>query len=97
MEGCKLREANLGQADLASANLGRADLAQANLKQANLGGANVEQASLIQVNLQEANLQNLFNMTLFQLSKARSLRQARLDAPVYAQLAEEYPHVCGEN
>ncbi|MBA3967600.1 MAG: hypothetical protein H0X47_17850, partial [Nitrospirales bacterium] len=49
--------------------------------------------SLIQVDLQEANLQALGNMTLLQLSKARSLRQARLDPPIYEQLVREYPHV----
>ncbi|HBP87788.1 MAG TPA: hypothetical protein DD706_08840 [Nitrospiraceae bacterium] len=93
LEGSKLREANMVQADLAGANLASTDLAQSNLRQANVCGANVEKASMIQVNLQEADLQAVQNITIIQLSKARSLLNARLDPPISEQVAKEYPHL----
>jgi uncharacterized protein YjbI with pentapeptide repeats len=93
LEGSKIREANLVQADLAGANMRNTDLAQSDLKQANLEGANIEKASLIQINFQEANLQGVQHMTIVQLSKARSLLHARFDPSIYEQLENDYPHL----
>ena len=106
LEGANLRGAHLERADLSGANLERADLNGANLERADLKGANLEMARLIGANLKEAeffktnlhgtnlqgaNLEKAKHLTYDQVSKVRTLLNAKLDERDEKVLREEYP------
>ena len=68
------------------------------LERAALRGANLQKADLFMANLQRAdlesaNLQEAHDLTLEQLSTVKTLYQAKLDAPLLAQVKENYPHL----
>ena len=69
------------------------NLAKANLLGANLGGARLRGAKLQKANLQNADLRNVRNLTLEQLSKAKSLYKTKLDPELLEQVKEKYPHL----
>ncbi len=89
LEGADLRFANLGgvklyAANLEGANLWGAKLEGADLRHSDLKGANLVDANLVDANLQganliEANLQRARDLTIEQLSKVKSLYEAKLD------------------
>jgi uncharacterized protein YjbI with pentapeptide repeats len=64
----------------------RKNLQGANLQGANLYGANLEGAYLVGTNLEGAQ-----NLSLFQLSKVKTLYNAKLDEELLMLLKEEYP------
>lgn len=51
-------------------------------------GANLQDAEL-----RAANLEKVENLTFEQLSKAKSLYQAKLDPELMKQVKEKYPHL----
>ncbi len=57
----------------------------------NLQGANLQGADLVEANLPGANLEGTQNLSLFQLSKVKTLYNAKLDEELLMLLKEEYP------
>jgi uncharacterized protein YjbI with pentapeptide repeats len=91
LEGANLKRANLGSANLKEANLEGANLEGANLEGANLEGANLEWADLIKANLEGSNLKGVGELTIDQLSKVKTLYNAKLDNELLIPLKEKYP------
>ena len=94
----RLIEVNLQRAILVGANLRGGNLVGANFRGGNLEGANLERVNLQTVNLWRANLEgaNLWGvhgLTIEQLSKVKSLYDAKLDPVLMAQVKEKYPHL----
>jgi uncharacterized protein YjbI with pentapeptide repeats len=81
-----LRGANLQGVDLIETNL-----QGANLQEANLRGANLEEANLQEADLTEANLQGARNLSLYQLSKVKTLHDTKLDEELLIQFKKKYP------
>ncbi len=82
----RLIEANLKGVNLVGANLERVNLQTVNLWRANLEGANLE----------GANLWGVYGLTIEQLSKVKSLYEAKLDPVLMEQVKEKYPHLLEE-
>jgi len=97
-----LREAKFqGGVDLSGAYLVGADLQGADLSGANLQGADLRRANLIKAKLEYANfgysdLQRAINITIEQLSKVKTLYNAKLDPELEKQIKEKYPHLLEE-
>ena len=83
LSGTLLNYASLSGANLSDASLNYADLKGANLSRADLGCAN----------LCEANLTQVKNLSINQLSKAKTLYEAKLDPELKKQVREKYPHL----
>ena len=100
LEGANLKGANLKIANLKGADFEGANLREANLKKANLVGANLKDAYLREANLEKANLEeaNLelaflgkaYGLSLDQLSKVKTLYNAKLDDKFLIPLKEKY-------
>jgi len=88
-----LREADLRRAKLRGANLAKTYLGGANLAQADLSEANFEEAKLRRATFRRANLTRARGLTLGQISKVKTLYQAKLDPKLMEQIKEEYPHL----
>jgi hypothetical protein len=88
-----LREADLRRARLRGANLAKTYLGGANLAQADLTEANFEETKLRRANLRRATLTRPRGLTLDQISKVKTLYQAKLDPGLMEQIKEEYPHL----
>jgi Uncharacterized low-complexity proteins len=101
-----LQMADLGKANLEmffiqNANLKLAFLVGANLKRAILGGTNLQLALLLRADFQGAkldgadltgaNLEGAKNLTIDQLSKVKTLYNAKLDEELLIPLKEKYP------
>jgi len=86
LEGTYLGAANLWGAFLVCANLNEAYLGETDLLEANLGGA-----ILIGTDLRKAT-----NLSLDQLSKAKTLFRAKLDPELEAQVKEKFPRLLEE-
>jgi len=96
LSGANLSDANLSWANLSDANLSWANLSEANLSWANLSWANLswaylEGANLEGANLKEANLKEAKNLTIDQLSKAKTLYNAKLNEKLLIPLKEKDP------
>jgi hypothetical protein len=106
LEGANLSRANLSGADLSRADLSRANLSEAFLFEANLSEAFLIEAFLFEANLFAANLSKAFlseanlswanlywanNLTVDQLSKVKTLYNAKLDEELEKPLREKYP------
>jgi uncharacterized protein YjbI with pentapeptide repeats len=98
--------ANLWRADLSGANIWRANLNEAylwraDLSGANLFGANLNEADLSRTDLRRAdlsgvNLEGAKNLTIEQLSKVKTLYQAKLDSDLENQIKEKCRHFLEE-
>jgi len=92
-----LRRSNLRgylhQADLRGANLKHADLRAADLREADLTRADLTDANLEKADLQGAYLQSAKGLTLQQLSRAKTLHNARLDRELRKQAEKSFPHL----
>ena len=91
-----LSEANLSEANLPWADLIGVDLIGANLEGtdligANLEGANLEGADLSGANFYWANLSEAKNLTIDQLSKVKTLYNAKLDKELLNTLKDTHP------
>ena len=71
-------------------DLGEINFYGANLKRINLERANLERANIQGTNLFMANLTGAFNLSIDQLSKVRTLYNAKIDEELLIQLKEEY-------
>jgi BTB/POZ domain-containing protein KCTD9 len=90
--------ANFHLANLQGANLQGANLQLANLQGADLGWTNLQGADLYGADLQEAILRgsNIYltkNLSLDQLSKVKTLYNAKLDEDTLKTLKEKYPRL----
>lgn len=91
LEGANLEDADLMDASLDRTNLKDVNLSGANLEKAYLGGAyfeetNIEGANLKNANLEYAELKGAKNLTVDQLSKAKTLYMAELDPELEKEL-----------
>jgi proteasome lid subunit RPN8/RPN11 len=91
LEGTDLIGANLEGSDLMGASLAGADLKEANLKKANLRSANFKEADLKGADFEGANLKGSLNLSIEQLSEAKTLYNAKLDDELLIPLKEKYP------
>ena len=91
LEEADLKGANLEGTDLIGANLAGADLKVVNLKRANLRSANLKEADLKGADFEGANLKGALNLTIEQLSEAKTLYNAKLDDELLIPLKEKYP------
>jgi uncharacterized protein YjbI with pentapeptide repeats len=88
--------ANLEDAHLSKANLKKSNLKWANLKGAVFNDANFEGANLEGADLEGANLNGAKNLTVNQLSKVKTLYNAKLDEELEKPLREKYPDLFKE-
>lgn len=93
-----LIDADLIKADLMGAYLMGAYLMDAKLMDADLTGAYLRDANLMGADLtgaylRVANLMGAKNLTIEQLSKAKTLCDSQLDSTLMKQLKKEYPHL----
>jgi BTB/POZ domain-containing protein KCTD9 len=86
LEGTNLRKANLKGADLMEANLKGANLEWADLKWANLEGTDLKWA-----NLEGTDLGDTYGLSFDQLSKVKTLYNAKIDDELLIPLKEKYP------
>ena len=91
LKGANLIEAHLEEADLGEADLEGANLFDAHLERANIEGANLKGANLGGVNLEGANLEGTKNLSLNQLSRVKTLFNAKLDEELFIPLKKKYP------
>jgi hypothetical protein len=77
--------------NLEMAYLQGADLKDAHLEGANLIDVHLEGADLTGTNLEEADLKQAKNLTIDQLSKVKTLYDAKLDEQYLIPLKEKYP------
>jgi proteasome lid subunit RPN8/RPN11 len=91
LEGTDLVGANLEGTDLVGAKLVGANLEEANLKRANLRSADLKEADLKEADFEGANLKGANELTIDQLSKVKTLYNAKLDNELLTQLKEKYP------
>ncbi len=96
LHGADLQGANLNAnlwvvTSLKSKHTGAANLQGANLTRANLSGAGLQGAIL-----HGADLQGARNLTLEQLSKVKTLYEAKLDPELMEQVKEKCPHLLEE-
>lgn len=89
--GATLENAYLHGANLKKANLSGTNLKRAVFKEANLEMANLEIADLEGANLEGAYLEGAYNITIEQLSKVKTLYNAKLDTELEKPLREKYP------
>jgi len=90
LEETDLVGANLEGTDLIGANLAGADLEEANLRSANLRSANLRSANLKGADFEGANLKGALNLSIEQLSEAKTLYNAKLDDVLLIPLKEKY-------
>ncbi|WP_292388044.1 pentapeptide repeat-containing protein [Methanosarcina sp. UBA5] len=105
LKGTDLRLANLEKANLKGANLEDADLGgeyydmffpENSFKGASLVNADLEGVNLKGANLEETNFKGAKNLTVDQLSKAKTLYNAKLDEELEKPLRENYPYLFDE-
>ena len=84
-------EANLDGANFEGADLERTDLVGTNLEGTELVGANLEGANLKGANLKRANLKGVNELTIDQLSKVKTLYNAKLDDKLLIPLKDKHP------
>ena len=106
LEGANLSEAHLERADLSGAHLEGASLMRAHLEGSDLREAHFEGANLSEANLEEsslkrahlegaslrwAHLEGATRLTIDQLSKVKTLYEAKLDDKLLIPLKEKFP------
>ena len=87
--GANLIDANFRSADLLGTNLEKSHLIRANLEGAILMRAIFKEANLERANLQGTHFTEAKNLTVDQLSKAKTLYKAKLDQEKEAELREK--------
>lgn len=88
-----LKHANLQEADLSKANLTEVHLYEVNFKKADLGEANFKKAKLTGVDLSEANLLFAKNLEIAQLSRVKTLYEAKLDSTLMESILQNSPQL----
>ncbi len=77
--------------DLQGANLIEANIEKATLQLAKLHLANFKEANLQGANLQGADLERAQHLSVYQLSKVKTLHATKLDEELLISLKEKYP------
>ena len=90
LEKTNLGEINLFRANLKRINLEKTNLTETNLEEADLNWAILAGANLMGTKLEKANLKGALNLSIDQLSKVRTLYNAKLDEEFIIQLKEEF-------
>lgn len=94
LEGADFQNADLELTFFLGAHLENADFFEVNLKKATLSNANLQGASLHRANLKEVDLTGAKNLTVDQLSKAKTLYKAKLDSELEEDLRKRgYGHL----
>ena len=88
-----LKKANLINTTLKEAKLQKADFTEAKLQGANLNGAYLDKAIFKQANLCRASFKEAKNLTIDQLSDAKTLFKAKLDKDLLKQVEEKHPNL----
>ncbi|MEE9252605.1 MAG: pentapeptide repeat-containing protein, partial [Thermodesulfobacteriota bacterium] len=85
---------DFSKTDLLGANLNKANLKEVDLSEADLEGADLFYANLEGVNLWSANLEGAKNLTVEQLSKVKTLYEAKLDKELMEKIQKKkYQHL----
>lgn len=95
--GANLEKAILSNADLTSARLVMANLKWANLEGANLKEVTFKEADLTKTNLEGADLRGAYYLSPSQLSKSKSLYNAKIDEELLIILKDEHPELFESN
>lgn len=93
LEGARLYNSNLENAQLYKANLRQANLRNVNFRRALLAQADFSGADLENAWFDEAILRNVKNLTVGQLSKAKTLYKAIMDPCMKKNIALYYPRL----
>jgi len=106
LSNAKIINYNLRLSDFTGANLVMADLRETKLKQVNfekamLMGANLretdfEQTILEETNFQGADLRGAKKLTIGQLSRVKTLYNAKLDPDLQKKIEDKFPHLLEE-
>jgi len=101
LEGAKiigsiLRNSNLTEANLKNSSCRGTDFEGAIFVKANLQGADLLSAFFEETDLSNANLTRVKNLTIAQLSGAKTLYQAKLDPELMEQVKKSYPYLLRE-
>jgi len=91
LERKDLRGANLQGFDFSGAILIKADISEAIPCRANFSRADFYRADLSETDLSGADLKKAKNLTIEQLSKVKTLYNAKLDEELRKQLEEAFP------
>jgi uncharacterized protein YjbI with pentapeptide repeats len=86
LEDADLMNANLDRTYLKDVNLSRSNLERAYLGDAHFEGTNLEGANLEDANFEYAELKGAINLTVDQLSKAKTLYHAELEEELETKL-----------
>lgn len=93
LTNAQLFDANLDDADMREADLTNASLRDASLRRARFDEANLHGTTLDGADLQDARLENARNLTVTQLSKAKTLYRAGLPAELASELRVKHPRL----
>jgi uncharacterized protein YjbI with pentapeptide repeats len=88
-----LQGAHLRGASLQASRVQRVDFGQADLRDVNFTGSNLWESKFRGANLAGANFTNVFNLSVEQLSEAKTLYNARLAPELYRQVKEKFPRI----
>ena len=90
-KGTNLQKTNLSGANLSGVKLSEVELSGAKLSGAKLSEVNLKGTNLKEANLSKANLSGAKHLTYDQLSKVKTLYNAKLDDELLIPLKEKYP------
>ena len=93
LQNAVFKIANLQNAVLVETNLQNADFSYADLQNATFKIANFQNAVLVETNLMYADLTGAKNLTIEQLSKVKTLYQAKLDPKLMEQVKKCCPNL----
>jgi uncharacterized protein YjbI with pentapeptide repeats len=96
IQGANLEQAYISESNFKNANLKGSNLKNTVIKNTNLEGANLEGASFEGASLEGTHLKGAKNITVDQLSKAKTLYNAKLDEELEDELRAKYPHLFDE-
>jgi uncharacterized protein YjbI with pentapeptide repeats len=94
--GSILRNSNLTETNLKNSNCKGTDFEGAILEKANLQGADLLSTFFDEADLRDANLTGTINLTIEQLSGAKTLYQAKLDPELMEKVKNSYPYLLRE-
>jgi uncharacterized protein YjbI with pentapeptide repeats len=96
LEGATLEYAYISKSHFKNANLKKANLKRSTLDNVYFEGANLEGANFEGASLEGTYLKGAKNITIDQLSKAKTLYNAKLDEELENELRAKYPHLFDE-
>jgi uncharacterized protein YjbI with pentapeptide repeats len=91
--GSNLQGAHLRGASLQASKVQKVDFGQADLRDVNFMGSDLWESKFRGANLEGANFMNVVNLSVEQLSEAKTLYNARLAPELYRQVKEKFPRI----